>query len=127
MKKSDKEIDELIHQALSKEEADYFDHLGEQNIPEQLFGLLKGKNSWMNWVMIVMHFIVLAVAVWTFTEMLETDVVGEKLEWMLYTLFCLLAMVMFKLWGWNQMDKNAIMREVKRLEYQVSLLKQEKD
>lgn len=125
MKKSDKEIDELIHSALSKEEADYFDQLGEQNIPQQLFGLLRGKNSWMNWVMIIMHVIVLAIAVWTFTEMLATDVVGEKLEWMFYTIVCFLVMVMFKLWGWNQMDKNAVLREVKRLEYQVSLLKQQ--
>jgi cell division protein FtsL len=57
--------------------------------------------------------------------MLATDVIGEKLEWMFYTIVCFLVMVMFKLWGWNQMDKNAVLREVKRLEYQVSLLKQQ--
>lgn len=125
MNKSDKEIDELIQQALSKEEAAYFDQMGEQNIPEQLFGLLKGKNSWMNWVVIVMHMIVLGVAIWTFTHMLETDVTSDKLEWMFYTIACFLVMVMLKLWGWNQMDKNATMREIKRLEYQISLLRRE--
>ena len=126
MKKSDKEIDTLIQQALSREEAEYFDQLGEQNIPQQLLGLLKGKNSWMNIVMIIMHLVVLGIAIWTFTEMLATEVIGEKLEWMFYTLVCFLAMVLFKIYGWNQMDKNAMLREVKRLEYQVSLLQAEK-
>ena len=126
MKKSDKEIDTLIQQALSREEAEYFDQLGEQNIPQQLLGLLKGKNSWMNIVMIIMHLVVLGIAIWTFTEMLATEVIGEKLEWMFYTLVCFLAMVLFKIYGWNQMDKNAVLREVKRLEYQVSLLQAEK-
>lgn len=125
MNKSDKEIDELIQQALSKEEAAYFDQMGEQNIPEQLFGLLKGKNSWMNWVIIVMHLVVLGIAIWTFTNMLETEVVGEKIEWMFYTIVCFLSMVLFKIWGWNQMDKNATIREIKRLEYQISLMRQE--
>lgn len=125
MNKSDKEIDELIHEALTKEEAAYFDQMGEQNIPQQLFGLLKGKNSWMNWVMIVMHLVMLATAIWTFTNMLGTEVMAEKIEWMFYTIVCFLVMMMFKLWGWNQMDKNVVLREVKRLEYQISLLKQQ--
>ncbi len=125
MNKSDKEIDELIQQALTKEEAAYFDQMGQQNIPEQLFGLLKGKNSWMNWVVFGMHMIFLGVAVWTFMHMLETDVIGDKLEWMFYTIACFLVMVMLKLWGWNQMDKNATIREIKRLEYQISLLRRE--
>jgi len=126
MSKSEKELDELIQQALSREEAEYFDQLGEQNIPQQLLGLFKGKNSWMNIVMIVFHMVVLGIAIWTFTEMLDTEVVGKKLEWMFYTMACFLTMMMLKLWGWNQMDKNVVLREIKRLEYQVSLLQAEK-
>ncbi len=123
MNKSDQEIDNLIHEALSKEEAEYFDQLGEQNIPQQLFQLFKGKNSWMNIVIMVFHLIVFGIAIWTFTEMLDSEVVNDKLEWMFYTVLCFLVMMMLKLWGWNQMDKNTLMREIKRLEYQVSLLK----
>lgn len=123
MNKSDKEIDNLIHQALTKEESEYFDQLGEQNLPHQLVGLFRGKNSWMNFLVTFMHLIALGIAIWTFTEMLNTDVVSDKIEWMFYTIICFLVMVMFKLWSWNQLDKNAVLREVKRLEYQVSLLK----
>ncbi|OEK04003.1 DUF6768 family protein [Roseivirga misakiensis] len=126
MSKSDKEVDQLIHEALSQEEAAYFDKMGEQNIPQQLFGLFKGKNRWMNVVMVIMNVVVLAVAFYTFVNMLDTENQDEKLEWMFYTLISFMTMMLFKLWGWNQMDKNVLMREIKRLEYQVSLLKKEK-
>ncbi len=126
MNKSDKELDQLIQKALSREEAEYFSQMGEQNIPNQLIGLFRGKNSWMNVVMSIMHVVVLSIAVWTFTEMLKTDVVGEKIEWMFYTMICFMSMMLFKVWGWNQMDKKVVIREVKRLEYQVALLRAEK-
>ncbi len=126
MNNSDKEVDDLIHQALSKEEAAYFEKMGEQNIPQQVFSLFKGKNKWMNVLMVGMNLIVFAVAVYTFINMLDAEVINDKLEWMFYTLISFMAMSLLKSWGWNQMDKNALMREIKRLEYQVSLLKQDK-
>ena len=125
MNNSDKEVDDLI-QALSKEEAAYFEKMGEQNIPQQVFSLFKGKNKWMNVLMVGMNLIVFAVAVYTFINMLDAEVINDKLEWMFYTLISFMAMSLLKSWGWNQMDKNALMREIKRLEYQVSLLKQDK-
>jgi len=124
MNNSDKEVDDLIHQALTKEEAAYFEKMGEQNIPQQVFSLFKGKNKWMNVLMVGMNLIVFAVAVYTFINMLDAEVINDKLEWMFYTLISFMAMSLLKSWGWNQMDKNALMREIKRLEYQVSLLKQ---
>lgn len=122
MNKSDKEINELIHKALTKEETEYFDQMGEQNVPQMLKGLFTGKNSWMNVLMIVMNLVVFGVSVYTFMEMLEAEVMNDKLEWMFYTLIGFMSMVLLKLWGWNQLDKNATLREIKRLEYQVSLL-----
>lgn len=126
MNKSDKEVDELIHQALSKEEAAYFDQMGEQNIPQQVFGLLRGKNGWMNIVMVIMTLIIFGVSIYCFLEMLEAEVMDVKIEWMFYTLIGFMGMMLLKIWGWNQMDKNATIREIKRLEYQISLLKQQK-
>lgn len=123
MNKSDKEVDDLIHEALSQEEAKYFDELGEQNIPQQVFSLFQGKNKWMNVLMVFMNLAVFGVAVYTFINMLDAEGINEKLDWMFYTLIAFMAMSLLKMWGWNQMDKNVLMREIKRLEYQVSLLK----
>lgn len=127
MNKSEKEFDVLIQEALSKEEAKYFDEMAEQNVPQMVLGLFKGKNSWLNIVMIVVNLGVFGIGIYTFTEMLKTESTNLKLEWMFYTLMCFLMMVLFKLWSWNQMDRNALMREIKRLEYQVSLLNKKKN
>lgn len=127
MNKSEKEFDALIQEALSKEEAKYFDEMAEQNIPQMVLGLFKGKNSWLNIVMIVVNLVVFGIGIYTFTEMLKTESTNLKLEWMFYTLMCFLMMVLFKLWSWNQMDRNALIREIKRLEYQVSLLSKKKE
>lgn len=126
MKKSENEIDDLIHQALNNEEAAYYDQLGEQNLPQMVFGLFKGRNGWLNAVMVIITFAILGVMIFTITEMLKTENVGDKMEWMFYSLLGFITIVLMKIWSWNQLDKNAILRELKRLEYQVALLQSEK-
>lgn len=126
MKKSEKEIDDLIHQALSKEEAAYYDQLGEQNLPEMVFGLFKGRNGWVNVLMVVMTIVILGVMIYTVIEMLNAESIGDKMEWMFYSIVGFITIALLKIWGWNQIDKNAILRELKRLEYQVALLQSEK-
>lgn len=127
MNNSEKEFDHLIQEALSKEEAKYFNKLGEQNVPQMVLGLYKGKNSWLNIVITIINLVVLGLGIYSFVEMLAAEETMLKIEWMFYTITCFLLMMMFKIWSWNQMDKNALMREIKRLEYQVSLLSKSKD
>ncbi len=122
MNKSEKEFDALIQEALTKEEAQYFEQMGEQNLPQMLVGLYKGKNSWLNVVMAIMVVGLLAVGIYTFIEMLNTTDASLKMEWMFYTIICFITIAMMKIYSWNQLDKNAMMREMKRLEYQISLL-----
>ena len=126
MNNSEKEIDELIHQALSKEEAEYFDQLGEQNIPQMLIGFFTGKLSWMNVLISIITLAVFGLTIYTMIEMFAAEVINDKLEWMTFSILGFVMMALLKTWGWNQMDKNALMREIKRLEYQVSLLSEKK-
>ena len=122
MNKSEKEFDAIIQEALTKEEAQYFEQMGEQNLPQMLLGLYKGKNSWLIVVMTIMHLLIFGVGIYTFIEMLNAQETNVKMEWMLYTILCFITMAMLKNYSWNQLDKNALIREIKRLEYQVSLL-----
>ena len=121
MNDSEKEMDDLIHQALTKEEAAYYEQLGEQNMPQMISELFKGKNSWLAVVMFTFNIIVLGLSIYTFVEMLTTDLMPDKLEWAFYTLIGFITMSMIKIYNWNQMDKNAILREIKRVEFQVAL------
>jgi hypothetical protein len=63
---------------------------------------------------------------YTIFEMLNTDVLEAKIEWMFFSLLALIILALLKIWSWNQIDKNAILREMKRLEYQVAILKSAK-
>ena len=126
MNSTEKELDALIEEALSKEEARYFEEMGEQSLPQMLLGLFKGKNSWFNVMIMIVHLLVFAASIYTFIEMLNSEQVTQKLEWMFYTLIGFIAMAMLKIWSWNQLDKNALLREIKRLEYQVALLSKKK-
>ncbi len=46
MKNKMEEIDELIKESLSKEEAVFYDSLEEQNLIEMVGGLFRSKNRW---------------------------------------------------------------------------------
>ncbi|HEY9117281.1 MAG TPA: DUF6768 family protein [Roseivirga sp.] len=126
MNKSEKEFDVIIQEALTKEEAQYFEQMGEQNLPQMLIGLYKGKNSWLNVVIMVMTFVVLGIGIYTFIQMLNATETNLKIEWMFYTILCFINISMLKIYSWNQLDKNALIREIKRLEYQVALLNKKK-
>ena len=124
MKKEDEKIDALIKEALSEEEAQYYMNLGEQNVIEEFGGLFKGRNSWMTIVVTVaiLAFVILAVyAVIGFANAAE---VKEMLQWTLVFTFSMIAVAMLKIWSWQQMDKNTILREMKKLELQISALVQ---
>jgi hypothetical protein len=73
-----------------------------------------------------MTFAILGVMIFTIIEMLKAEDLGDKMEWMFYSLLGFITIVLMKIWSWNQLDKNAILREMKRLEYQVALLQSEK-
>ncbi|MFT6054408.1 MAG: hypothetical protein ACJAS3_000516 [Roseivirga sp.] len=126
MKNSENEIDDLIHQALNKEEAAYFDQLGEQNLPEMVFGLFKGRNAWLNIVMVTMTMVILGIMIYTIIAMLNAENIEDKIEWVFYSLIAFITLALLKIWSWNQIDKNSMLREMKRLEFQVALLQSEK-
>ena len=46
----------------------------------------------------------------------------ELIKWGIGGLVCLIGVSMLKIFAWLQMDKNAILREMKRLEFQISIL-----
>ncbi len=122
MKKNTEKIDELIKEALSKEEAAFYDSLDEQGLLEQVWGLYKGKLSWLLWIMNIVMILFFAVFVYSAVRFFDTEVTNELIKWATIGFVSLLAVSMLKLFAWMQMDKNALLREIKRLEIQISSL-----
>ncbi|MEP0266130.1 DUF6768 family protein [Dokdonia sp.] len=122
MRKEFEEVDVLIKEALTEEETKFYDSLGEQNVFQMLGGVFDGKNKWIIIMMNIVSFIVLGFFVYCTIQFFNTDVTNELIKWSIAGVFCMLMISMLKLFIWMQMDKNSIIRELKRLELQVSTL-----
>lgn len=115
-------IDDLIKEALSKEEAKFYDELGEQNLMEKLGGVHKGKLGWLAILLNIIHLLVFVVFVYCVVQFLGTEQTNELIKWSSASFLCLIFMGMIKHFMWMQMDKNDILRELKRLELQIAVL-----
>ena len=122
MKKHEEKIDDLIKEALSLEEAKFYDELGEQSLLEKLGKAHKGKTGWLVTLMTLMHILVFVVFVFCTVQFFNTDVTNELITWACAGFLCMIFMGMMKLYIWMQMDKNDILRELKRIELQVAAL-----
>ena len=122
MKKDIEKIDELIKEALTQEEAKFYDELGEQNILEKLGGIFKGKTGWLAIIMNLVNLIIFGLLIFCVVQFLNTEITNELIKWATAIFACLIFMGMIKLFVWMQMDKNDILRELKRLELQIATL-----
>ena len=122
MKNHTEEIDKLIKETLTQEEAKFYDELEEQNIMQMVIGLFQGKNKWMMYMMNIVTVLVFGVFVYCAFQFFNSDVTNELIKWSIIGTFCMLIVSMLKMFVWMQMDKNAVLREIKRLEIQVSSL-----
>lgn len=116
------DIDKLIKDTLTEEEAKFYDELDEQNVFEMLGGLFKGKNRWIMYLMNFMTLVFFGFFVYCAVEFFNTENTNEMITWGVGGLVFLFGVSMLKVFAWMQMDKNAILREIKRLELQVSSL-----
>ncbi|NOY47045.1 MAG: hypothetical protein GXO84_02315 [Chlorobi bacterium] len=122
MKTNMEDIDQLIKDTLTQEEAKFYNELDEQNVFQMMEGLFKGKNSWILILMNIVMIIVFGLFIYCAIQFFNTDVTNELIKWAVLGTFCMMIVGMLKLFAWMQMDKNALLREMKRLELQVSSL-----
>jgi len=122
MKTNMEEIDKLIKETLTQEEAKFYDELDEQNVLQMVGGLFTGKNRWIIILMNVVTLVFFALFIYCTFQFFDTEITNELIKWGIGGFVCLLTVSMLKVFAWMQMDKNALMREIKRLELQVSSL-----
>jgi hypothetical protein len=122
MKHQTEDIDRLIKETLTQEEAKFYDELDEQNMLHMIGGLFQGKNSWLMVMMNVMTVIFFGLFVFCIVQFFGTSENTQLLKWGFGAIMFLIGMSILKIFAWMQMDKNALLREMKRLELQVSSL-----
>lgn len=122
MKNNSEDIDKLIKDTLTQEEAKFYDELGEQDLWGTIKGLFTKKNSWLMVIMNIMSIIAFGLLLYCIVQSFEEQETNELIHWIAGAFLCFMIMGMIKLYAWMQMDKNALLREMKRLELQMSSL-----
>jgi len=117
------EIDKLITESLSKDEAEFYRNLEEEEgLLKSVTGLYSGKLAWVTAVMTIVNLIVLIIAIYSGYHLFTSESSVEMLHFGSIMFIALMFASMIKLWTWLQMQKNSILREMKRIEYQVAVL-----
>ncbi len=122
MKTNKEDIDKLIKETLTQEEAKFYDELEEQNLFQMLAGIFKGKNTWLAIILNIMNIIIFGFLIYCIIQTMDVEKTNDLILWVGAIILCFLTMSMIKIYMWMQMHKNAVIREIKRLELQVSSL-----
>ncbi|MFQ5590993.1 MAG: DUF6768 family protein [Phycisphaerae bacterium] len=111
-------LDDDIREVLSHEET-YYDLEKEEGVLRQMAGIFRGKMRWMAIVATIYSVMLPVLIILAANEFFQT----EDTKWQIFyaTGILLLAMLLLlvKLWGWMQMNRNSIQREIKRLELRI--------
>lgn len=118
-------IDDLIHSALEQEDQELYEQLNsDMNLFDMATSVFQGKNRWLTIMTSIWMLIFLGFGLYCGYRFFETDITSELVMWAAGFGFSLVVVTMMKLWLWMEIQKNAILREVKRVELQVARLHQ---
>lgn len=123
MKITDEKIDKIIHEALNKEEAAYYDQLGEQSLLDMSIDVFKGRNKNIYILTLIMSFILFGGFVYCAIQFYNAVDIREMLIYGAIGFWLMLGVTGIKLWHWMQMNTNRLIREIKRLELQLASTK----
>ncbi|MCC1483714.1 DUF6768 family protein [Winogradskyella immobilis] len=120
--KTDENIDQLIKETLTQEEAKFYDDLDEKNILGSLVEIFNGKNSWIVILMNIVSLGAFGLFVYCVVQFFNTDDINELIKWVAGGFIFISMSSMIKLYMWMQVDKNRVLNEIKRIEILISSL-----
>lgn len=116
-----KNIDEMIKAGLSEHDQQLFDELeSDMNIQEMAVTAFQGRNRGIKVFAFILSFVFFGLAVFCVWNFSQTQDVRLALNWLMGFGFCALSVAMFKMYFWMEMHKSSVLREVKRVELQLS-------
>ena len=116
------EFDDKIRQALQAESDNVWKDVEEQGLFEQALDVMRGKHRFLTVIANVVMAVFFAMMVYCVVRFFDAQTTRTQIAWSVGFLASNMVVAMLKLWFWMQMDKNTVIREVKRLELQVATL-----
>ena len=114
-------IDELIDRAVDEEERELLRSIGEERgFVGQVFGLFRGPLGWVGVVLIVAQSVMFVAGVWASWNFFEAIEPMAALRWGMPAAVLLIGALILKMSLWPTFEANRVLREIKRLEWQLS-------
>lgn len=117
-------IDELIGRALTEEDRTLLASHGEPGYLAQAYGIFRGPMGWVMWVVNVAAGVAFAAALYAVWNMLGALEAVVAVKWGVGALFLFQVTMLCKIFMGNHLEANRMLREIKRLELQVALLRE---
>lgn len=114
--KSDTNLDELIRDTLRQDESDMLQRLEEPSLRTMLGDVYSGR---LRWLMILTGFIIFGfflLSVWAGIHFFRATEVVDMIRWGALMFLFWMATAFIKIFHWMEMERFAIVREVKRVE-----------
>ena len=120
MSNTDKDIDDLITEALDAEDRELLGrHAHQPGFFSQALGIFSGSMGWVMAVVMLMVFVFLALMIWTGLEFFRAEDTIMALRWGLGSVVTIQILLFLRGVLFQQILTNQVLREVKRLELQV--------
>ena len=117
------DVDRAIRNALATEDTELFDRLGaDQALHRQVLETFQGQLRWFNVLGWLVGFVLFGTASFFALRFTRAQDVAEMLRWGALSGLAFAGLALVKIWFWLELQKNAVVREVKRLEVQVTKL-----
>lgn len=119
-------VDEMIGRALTDEDRALLERHGEPGYLAQAFGLFRGPMAWVMWVAYVAGGVAFAIGAYALWQMVTTPDLLSAVKWGVGSLFLFQITTLTKGFLGGHMESNRLLRELKRVELQLSLLRSDK-
>lgn len=117
------DLDKKIREALRAEDAEIFAELTEEpSMYEMAMETFRGRNRWMMVLCAVFTLVCIVLGVLAAIRFFEAQTTRDMMMWGGACLICMGAFAMMKIWGWMEISKNFVTREIKRVELQIARL-----
>jgi hypothetical protein len=115
-------LDQAIRQALSAEDAEFLAKFKDETPFHEALGTFRGQWGAMNIFAAIITFAMFGAFIYCAWNAFETTDVRATVMWGGGALIAMIGVAMLKMYFWMEMNKNVVLREIKRLELQVARL-----
>lgn len=115
-------LDQAIREALSADDAELFADAGEPSVCELVIDSFRSRQRWLVALVFFWTFALFVGSVFCAVMFFKAEDTRDAVAWGLGVIIGMNAVGLLKSWYWMQLNKNALLREIKRTELQLARL-----